>query len=242
MIPEKCIFLHAQQGSKSVLDCGKIALSMLGKSSIPSRWSDWSWIDDILLVPLIWAFDTINVCRAWRTFLVLKLLGIHLQTFILANKKGLCNSIYTTADINFWPFYFNNKHQVPNTDRSTDLLLSPQGYLLLLRSFVWISCRFNRHCEDGMLINDPWYLFGIGLFLICPLSLISNIPYVHTCTYTHTSNPQQGQEVAICFPEGPYSVYCCLHWRGQIQFILMTRSNKNKERKQEGDRRQELER
>lgn len=126
---------------------------------------------------------------------------------------------YSTADINLSPFYFNNKQQVPSTDTSVDLLVSPQGYLLLLTSFVWISCWFNRHCEDDMLINDPGYIFGIGLFLICPLSLISNTrAHVHTCTHAHvhrhtysTSNPHQGQEVAICFPEGPHSVYCCLH-------------------------------
>lgn len=79
---------------------------------------------------------------------------------------------------------------MPSTDRSADPLVSPQGYLILLTSFVWISCWFNRHCEDDMLINDPGCLFGIGLFLICPLSLISNtraqthIQYIQSPTGT----------------------------------------------------------
>ncbi len=104
--------------------------------------------------------------------------------------EGLCIATYSTTDINLSPFYFNNKHRVPGTDRSADPLVSPQGYLILLTSFVWISCWFNRHCEDDMLINDPGCLFGIGLFFICPLSLISNtraqthIQYVQSPTGT----------------------------------------------------------
>lgn len=104
--------------------------------------------------------------------------------------EGLCIATYSAANINLSPFYFSNKHQVPSTDRSADLLVSPQGYLILLTSFVSISCWFNRHCEDDMLINDPGYLFGIGLFLICPLSLISNthaqthIQYIQSPTGT----------------------------------------------------------
>lgn len=85
-----------------------------------------------------------------------------------------CIATYSAADSNISPFNFNNQHQVPSMDSSADLLVSPQGYLLLLTSFVSISCWFNRHREDDMLINDPGYLFGIGLFLTCPFSLISN--------------------------------------------------------------------
>lgn len=113
-------------------------------------------------------------------------------------------------------------HQVPIMDTTEDLLVLPQGYLLTLTSFVWYSCWFNRHSENDMLINDPRYLFGIGLFLICPLSLISNT-HSHMCIDTQTSRTQRGQEGVICFPEGPCYVYCCLHWRGQILFIFMTR-------------------
>lgn len=161
----------------------------------------------VLYVPLIWAFDTTNVYRARRTFFGAKAAGdspterpgttalrhrgnnVHKKgeekkLSILSTEKGLCNATYSSADINLSPFYFNNKHQVLNMDRSADLLVSPQGYLLLLTSFVWISCWFNRHCEDDMLINDPGYLFGIGLFLICPLSLISNTrAHVHRHAY-----------------------------------------------------------
>lgn len=125
-------------------------------------------------------------------------------------------------------------------DSSADLLVSPQGYLLLLTSFVWISCWFNRHCEDDMLINDPGYLFGIGLFLICPLSLISNTrAHVHRHTYIQSPTGTGDGDL--------------FSWRSLLCLLLFalkgTNSihsydkkaviHKNKEREEEGDRRQE---
>lgn len=149
--------------------------------------------------------------------MALKLLGIHLQTVLVQMPsgtegkieastlsvnnlnlafEGFCTSPYSTADTNLSPFYFNNKHQVPSMDSSAGLLVLPQGYLLLLTSFVWISCWFNRHCEDDMLINDPGYLFGIGLFLICPLSLISNTcAHVHRHTYIQSPTGTGGSDL-----------------------------------------------
>lgn len=127
--------------------------------------------------------------------------------------ESLCIATYSAVNINLSPFYFNNKHQVPSMDRSADLLVSPQGYLILLTSFVCISCWFNRHCRDDMLINDPGHR---------PVPHLPPQPHQHF-TYTDSHPiPNSDRGWRFCFPEGPYSVYCCLHWRGQIQFILMT--------------------
>lgn len=128
---------------------------------------------------------------------------------------------------------------MPSTDRSADLLVSPQGYLILLTSFVSITCWFNRHREDDMLINDPGYLFGIGLFLICPLSLISN---THAQTHIQYIQSPTGTGGGDLFS-----------WRSLLCLLLFalkgTNSihsddkraviHENRERKEEGDRRWE---
>lgn len=135
-------------------------------------------------------------------------------------------------------FIFNNKHQVPSTDRRADLLVSPQGYLILLTSFVWISCWFNRHCEDDMLINDPGCLFGIGLFLICPLSLISNtraqthIQYIQSPTGTGGGDLFSWRSI-LCLLLFALKGTNSIHSYDKKAVI-----HKTKERKEEGDRRQ----
>lgn len=68
--------------------------------------------------------------------------------------------------------YFNKQHQVPSMDSTAPSLTT--GLLNIIKIICLdLSC-FNGRCEDDILINDPECLFGTGLFLICPLSLISN--------------------------------------------------------------------
>lgn len=200
----------------------------------------------MLHAPLIWAFDTTNVYRARRTYFGAKASGNSPTDYPGTNAlRHRGNNIHIRRRIKRHLFkahikVFAMQHTVVQT-------LTYHLFILIIsiRCPTWTEEQtstglliiINIICLDLLLVQQTLWGWHVNKWPWVPLwhRPVPHMPpqphqpytctraHMHTCTDTHTSNPQQGQEVAICFPEGPYSVYCCLHWGGQIQFILMTR-------------------
>lgn len=91
-----------------------------------------------------------------------------------------------------------------------------------IRDKITLLQRFNGHRGDDVNERPSVTLWhpALAAFLFCPFRLIST-----QLLTNHQQLEDRGRGERLLFPgRGPlYSVFCCLDWRGQIQFIFMSK-------------------